>query len=44
MSNYKELILVTGASGFIAGHCIIELIKRGYRVRGTVGRSPLVPV
>jgi dihydroflavonol-4-reductase len=36
MSDNKELILVTGASGFIAGHCIIELIKRGYRVRGTV--------
>ncbi|KAF9567222.1 NAD(P)-binding protein [Agrocybe pediades] len=32
----KELVLVTGATGFIASHTIDELIKRGYRVRGTV--------
>jgi len=29
-------ILLTGISGFIAKHCAIELIKHGYRVRGTV--------
>lgn len=29
-------VLVTGASGFIAGHCIIELLNHGYEVRGTV--------
>lgn len=30
------LVLVTGASGFIAGHCIEQLLEQGYRVRGTV--------
>jgi dihydroflavonol-4-reductase len=29
-------VLVTGATGFIAGHCIEELLKSGYAVRGTV--------
>jgi nucleoside-diphosphate-sugar epimerase len=31
-----DLVLVTGATGYIAGHCIRELIEHGYRVRGTV--------
>jgi dihydroflavonol-4-reductase len=30
------LVTVTGASGFIALHCVRELLERGYRVRGTV--------
>ncbi|HYC53561.1 MAG TPA: aldehyde reductase [Candidatus Binatia bacterium] len=30
------LVLVTGATGYIAGHCIRELMQHGYRVRGTV--------
>ena len=29
-------VLVTGASGFIAEHCIIELLKNGYSVRGSL--------
>lgn len=29
-------VLVTGASGFIAIHCIIQLLEQGYRVRGTL--------
>jgi nucleoside-diphosphate-sugar epimerase len=29
-------VLVTGASGFIAGHCVAELLAHGYAVRGTV--------
>jgi dihydroflavonol-4-reductase len=29
-------VLVTGATGFIAGHCIEELLTHGYAVRGTV--------
>ncbi|KDR73145.1 hypothetical protein GALMADRAFT_228280 [Galerina marginata CBS 339.88] len=31
----KELVLVTGINGFIAGHTAEELLKQGYRVRGT---------
>ena len=31
-----DLVLVTGASGFAAGHCISKLLDRGYRVRGTL--------
>src|SRR4051812_35156859 len=34
-----ELVLVTGGSGFIATHCILQLLAAGYRVRTTV-RSP----
>jgi len=30
------LVTVTGASGFIATHCILGLLQAGYRVRGTV--------
>lgn len=30
------LVLVTGASGFIAQHTIVALLAAGYRVRGTV--------
>ncbi|MGB5812982.1 MAG: aldehyde reductase [Polyangiales bacterium] len=29
-------VLVTGASGFIGLHCVLQLLQRGYRVRGTV--------
>jgi dihydroflavonol-4-reductase len=31
-----ELVLVTGGSGFLGAHCILELLKEGYRVRTTV--------
>lgn len=31
-----ELVLVTGGSGYVAGWCIAELLKRGYDVRTTV--------
>ncbi|WP_173923260.1 aldehyde reductase [Agromyces sp. Marseille-P2726] len=34
-----ELVLVTGGSGFIGAHCIVALLREGYRVRTTV-RSP----
>ena len=29
-------VLVTGATGYIAKHCIIQLLEKGYQVRGTV--------
>jgi dihydroflavonol-4-reductase len=31
-----QLVLVTGGTGFIAQHCILALLERGYRVRTTV--------
>ena len=35
-SSNKPLVLVTGASGYIASHCVKEMLENGYRVRGTV--------
>jgi dihydroflavonol-4-reductase len=32
----KELVLVTGGSGFIGAHCIAQLLNNGYLVRTTV--------
>ena len=32
----KALILVTGGSGFVGAHCILQLLDAGYRVRTTV--------
>lgn len=31
-----KTILVTGASGFIGCHCVLDLLNQGYRVRGSV--------
>lgn len=35
----SQHVLVTGGSGFIAGHCILRLLADGHRVRSTL-RSP----
>src|SRR3984957_6346097 len=35
----NEQVLVTGGSGFIGAHCILQLLGAGYRVRTTI-RSP----
>jgi nucleoside-diphosphate-sugar epimerase len=32
----NEFVLVTGGSGFIGSHCILQLLAAGYRVRTTV--------
>ncbi|WP_099367540.1 SDR family oxidoreductase [Sphingobacterium sp. 1.A.4] len=32
----KETVLVTGGSGFIATHCIIVLLKNGYKVKASL--------
>lgn len=37
--NAQTTVLVTGASGYIATHCILQLLQQGYQVRGTL-RSP----
>lgn len=31
-----KTVLVTGGSGFLGGWCLVELLRRGYRVRTTV--------
>lgn len=38
MANDKSstTVLVTGATGFIGTHCVLQLLDQGYRVRGTV--------
>ena len=36
MEINKEKVLVTGASGYIALHCISELLKKGYKVKGSL--------
>ena len=35
----RERVLVTGGSGFIAGHCILQLLEQDYVVRTTVRSS-----
>ena len=36
MTPNRQLVLVTGGSGFIAGHCILQLLGRGYLVHTTL--------
>ena len=36
MEIKQEKVLVTGASGYIALHCILGLLKKGYRVKGSL--------
>lgn len=35
-SNQEKIVLVTGGAGFIAAHCIIQLLNESYQVRATV--------
>ncbi|HTF30747.1 MAG TPA: NAD-dependent epimerase/dehydratase family protein, partial [Flavitalea sp.] len=34
--NSKEQVLVTGGTGFVGAHCIVQLLQKGYRVKTTV--------
>lgn len=34
-----EQVLVTGGTGFVASHCILQLLQQGYRVKTTI-RTP----
>ena len=36
MTITSQPVLVTGASGFLAIHCIVQLLEQGYSVRGTL--------
>ncbi len=36
MTLTSQPVLVTGASGFLATHCVIQLLEQGYKVRGTL--------
>src|SRR5262249_36434217 len=35
-NDMAEAVLVTGGNGYVAGWCIVELLKRGYQVRTTI--------
>ena len=39
MDTNQEKVLVTGASGYIALHCILELLNNGYKVKGSLRDS-----
>ena len=39
-----ETVLVTGATGFIASHTILALLKKGYTVRGTARSADRAPL
>ena len=36
MNVNQGKVLVTGASGYIALHCILELLNNGYEVKGSL--------
>ena len=36
MQNHSKKVLVTGASGYIASHCIKVLLEKGFKVKGSV--------
>lgn len=36
MEKSTDLVLVTGGSGFVAVHCILQLLEKGYEVRTTI--------
>jgi len=43
MNKSETRVTVTGATGFIALHCVQQLLEEGYRVRGTLRRLSKEP-
>ena len=39
----QQTVLVTGATGFIASHCVLKLAKAGFEIRGTMRDLSRVP-
>src|SRR5947207_15675867 len=35
-SEARQTVLVTGGTGFVGAHCILQLLNQGYRVRTTL--------
>ncbi|HWK02020.1 MAG TPA: aldehyde reductase [Puia sp.] len=35
-TNKEKMVLVTGGTGFVGGHCILQLLQNGYKVRTTI--------
>lgn len=42
-ANNDKMVLVTGGSGFIASHCIIALLKKGYKVKASLRSLNRIP-
>jgi nucleoside-diphosphate-sugar epimerase len=34
--EYSETVLVTGGTGFVGAHCILQLLQKGYKVKTTL--------
>lgn len=43
MNNNNVLVLVTGGSGFVGAHCVLQLLQQGFRVRTTVRSEKKIP-
>jgi nucleoside-diphosphate-sugar epimerase len=39
MENLNTTVLVTGGTGFLGAHCILQLLQQGYKVKTTIRTS-----